>query len=1103
MASSPAASSPKDAHSALPPTVPSHNANNGSGSGTPPTVPASPERPRAHSAANLGVRKSPPGSMGNVNDRIATQPPLSHSSSGLDTTSMASRSSAVSTSRVERLLQERQLRRNRSSGLLASDSEDTGSEVDFTAGTGSSTRGSRYRLIIVANRLPVSATRGPDGSWSLRDSVSGLVAGLRGAEKNYDVTWVGWPGMHVTSDADKSTLGEALNGRRYHPVYLDENLVELYYNGYCNSVLWQLFHYVTLPLETRLDGTQTMKHQWNAYMTANVKFAEEVLRVYREGDIVWCHDYHLMLLPSLLKERVPGMKLGWFLHTPFPSSEIYRTLPQREAVLRGVLSADLVGFHTYDYARHFVSACTRILGLEGTPEGVEDRGSATRVAAFPIGIDPEHFTSALNKPEVRKQIDVLKTRFAGKKVMLGVDRLDPIKGIPQKLLAFEKFLLERPQWRDQVLLVQIAVPTRTHVAEYQKLRSLVHEIVGRINGRFGTIGSVPIHHLDREMGIDELCALYAVTDVALITSLRDGMNLVSYEFVAAQIDQKGVLVLSEFAGAAQSLGAGAILVNPWNIGEMALAIEDALSMPEKEKTERHRNNMNHIKTHTSAAWADNFISELNDTHVEAELRRLKIPPMMSTDVAVNAFAKSNFRLLVFGFNATLTQKVEKTGMLANRSIDHTREVKKVSPEMKAFLRRLAENPRTIVVIFSGSERKRLEEVFGDLPVWLSAENGVFIRTPPNHPALTNVFSVSQVVGRKSHESGNLGRSSFERSLRRAKGDDNSQRGGNSASAALKTAEKAAVEQKTSIKEHEATKGGAERSPLGGSPTKEAAAADGANVESKELELSSGWSTTVDSAYNMDWFESVRLVYEYFTERTPRSFVEARETSLVWNYRYADQEFGRLQARDMLQHLWTGPISNAAVDIVQGLRSVEVRPMGVSKGAAIDRIISSLQVEEKVGKDTFVLCAGHFLGRDEDLFAYFESKCAGGTKYGDVPVPSPLAAETHPLRSTLSSQEILHNTISEGQVIRDFGFSNDTSGEDLTSAASLQRSQSARRDLESDSGITYICSENSLFTCTVGRKRSHARYYLDDSDAVKNVLKRLVSVVQAEETAEAR
>ena len=172
---------------------------------------------------------------------------------------------------------------------------------------------------------------------------------------------------------------------------------------------------------------------------------------------------------------------------------------------------------------------------------------------------------------------------------------------------------------------------------------------------------------------------------------------------------------------------------------MALAIEDALSMPEKEKTERHRNNMNHIKTHTSAAWADNFISELNDTHVEAELRRLKIPPMMSTDVAVNAFAKSNFRLLVFGFNATLTQKVEKTGMLANRSIDHTREVKKVSPEMKAFLRRLAENPRTIVVIFSGSERKRLEEVFGDLPVWLSAENGVFIRTPPNHPALTNVF----------------------------------------------------------------------------------------------------------------------------------------------------------------------------------------------------------------------------------------------------------------------------------------------------------------------------------------------------------------------------
>jgi glycosyltransferase involved in cell wall biosynthesis len=231
-------------------------------------------------------------------------------------------------------------------------------------------------------------------------------------------------------------------------------------------------------------------------------------------------------------------------------------LPVREEVLRAVLRADLIGFHTYDYARHFISSCTRILGLEGTPEGVEDNGALTRIAAFPIGIDPERFTAALDAPAVQGHVAKLLHRYAGRKVMLGVDRLDVIKGIPQKLLAFEKFLQEHPEWRDRVLLVQIAVPSRTDVPEYQRLRSMVHEIVGRINGAFGTLTYVPIHHLDRQLSFHELAALYAVTDVALVTSLRDGMNLVSYEYVACQSDNAGVLVLSEFAGAAQSLGAG-------------------------------------------------------------------------------------------------------------------------------------------------------------------------------------------------------------------------------------------------------------------------------------------------------------------------------------------------------------------------------------------------------------------------------------------------------------------------------------------------------------------------------------------------------------------
>lgn len=482
----------------------------------------------------------------------------------------------------------------------------------------------------------------------------------------------------------------------------------MYYNGYCNNVLWPLFHYVPLPFEARLDETTNVQSQWQAYQRANALFAKAVMSKYQEGDAVWCHDYHLLLLPSLLREQVPKarsfvraaslpmhawmlsiqfieafapcpsslcavrrtrtlcfrimpfalaacrlvpaltslpvpslsfpqMKVGWFLHTPFPSSEIYRTLPLREELLHSVLKADLVGFHTYDYARHFVSACTRILGLEGTPEGVGDSGSTTRVAAFPIGIDPERFLRALNTDAVKAHIAELRARFSGRKIMLGVDRLDMIKGIPQKLLGFEKFLEEHPEWRDRVLMVQIAVPTRVNVREYKRLTNQVHEIVGRINGRFGTLASVPIHHLDRSLPFEELCALYAITDVCIITSLRDGMNLVSYEYVACQSKNAGVLILSEFAGAAQSLGAGAILINPWNVKDVAAAIEDALTMSEKERRERHRQNFGHVFMHTAQAWADTFVSELNDTHVAAEIRTKRIPPVRThTDASGGA-----------------------------------------------------------------------------------------------------------------------------------------------------------------------------------------------------------------------------------------------------------------------------------------------------------------------------------------------------------------------------------------------------------------------------------------------------------------------------------
>ncbi|CAA0808725.1 Alpha-alpha-trehalose-phosphate synthase [Striga hermonthica] len=830
----------------------------------------------------------------------------------------------------------------------------------------------KQRLLVVANRLPVSAVRTGEDSWSLEISAGGLVSALLGV-KEFEARWIGWAGVNVPDEIGQKALTRALAEKRCIPVFLDEEIVHQYYNGYCNNILWPLFHYLGLPQEDRLATTRSFQSQFAAYQKANQMFADVVHTHYEEGDVVWCHDYHLMFLPKCLKDYNSEMKVGWFLHTPFPSSEIHRTLPSRSELLRAVLAADLVGFHTYDYARHFVSACTRILGLEGTPEGVEDQGRLTRVAAFPIGIDSERFIRALEVPQVKDHIKELKERFSGRKVMLGVDRLDMIKGIPQKILAFEKFLEENPYWRDKVVLLQIAVPTRTDVPEYQKLTSQVHEIVGRINGRFGTLTAVPIHHLDRSLDFHALCALYAVTDVALVTSLRDGMNLVSYEFVACQDSKKGVLILSEFAGAAQSLGAGAILVNPWNITEVAAAIGQALNMTAEEREKRHRHNFEHVTTHTAQQWAEFFVSELNDTVIEAQQRIRKNPPPLVFSDAINRFLQSNNRLLILGFNATLTEPIETPG----RRGDQIKEMElKLHPELREPLTMLCSDPNTTIVVLSGSDRSVLDDNFGDYNMWLAAENGMFLRS---------------------------------------------------------------------------TKG--------------------------------EWMTTMPEHLNMEWVDSVKHVFEYFTERTPRSHFERRETSLVWNYKYADVEFGRLQARDMLQHLWTGPISNSSVDVVQGSRSVEVRAVGVSKGAGIDRILGEIVHSKAICTPIdYVLCIGHFLGKDEDVYTFFEP---------ELP-PDNLGLSRSKLTDAIKlsvdkrQSPKLPSGRTNSKAYQTKSHQNHCPNSDKRSTTSNGKRSSS----ENTSWNVLDLKKENYFSCAVGRTRTNARYLLNSSDDVVAFLKEL-------------
>lgn len=425
------------------------------------------------------------------------------------------------------------------------------------------------RLVVVSNRLPVTIKRDASapGGYSFHPSSGGLVSALRGTKAQMKFTWIGWAGLTVP-EASIPYIEEVLE-KEYscRPVWLPEDIAERHYNGFSNSILWPLFHYH--PGEMNFD-----EENWRAYREANLRFAQTVHSILRPGDRVWVHDYHMVLVPLMLTAILehgdidclvpaecanidvtstinmeqftsseyfdetklkPGqlrrsdIQLGFFLHTPFPSSEVYRILPVRREVLMGILYCDLVGFHTYDYVRHFLSSCARILGLPTFPNGTDFLGRRVQVRTYPIGIDPLQFEEALERPSVKNRIKTLERSFEGVKIIVGVDRLDYIKGMPQKLQGMETFLEEHPEWIGKVVLVQIAVPSRQDVEEYQNLRAMVNEAVGRINGRFGTVEMTPVHLLHRSVDFNELCALYAVSDACLVTSTRDGMNLVRHD----------------------------------------------------------------------------------------------------------------------------------------------------------------------------------------------------------------------------------------------------------------------------------------------------------------------------------------------------------------------------------------------------------------------------------------------------------------------------------------------------------------------------------------------------------------------------------------------
>ena len=568
------------------------------------------------------------------------------------------------------------------------------------------------RLLIVANRLPVTVTRDGD-DFDIQRSAGGLATGLSGPHEQSGGVWLGWPGVpsEELSDGQRSRLQARLGEQRLVPVDLTAEQVHRFYEGFSNGVLWPLFHY-------QLDQVPALSEDWGVYEAVNRRFADLVAEHHRPGDVIWVHDYQLLLVPRMVRELVPEARIGFFLHIPFPDFEVFRTLPFRTEVLEGLLGADLIGFHTASYLRHFASSLMHLLGLTPAIDRVQVGDREVRLGAFPMGIDFENFEAVADKPAVATEVEAL-TSTGRVKLLVGIDRLDYTKGIPRRLLAYEKLLQEHPELSERVRLVQVAVPSRTGVEAYQDFRSMVHELIGRIQGAFATPHWVPVHYMYRSLDEDELVALYRAADAMLVTPIRDGMNLVAKEFVASRIDGDGVLVLSEFAGASNEL-AEAVQVNPYDIAGTAEAFYRALTMEEDERRSRMHAMRERIRAYDVHHWVRTFLEQLRLAGSNERRRLAPSVPTVPAETLADQVRDAEHLLLLLDYDGTLSP------------IAPTPDLARPSRELLALLGELAARPGTEVHVVSGRKRGTLEEWLGALPVTLHAEHGVWTRDRTGH-----------------------------------------------------------------------------------------------------------------------------------------------------------------------------------------------------------------------------------------------------------------------------------------------------------------------------------------------------------------------------------
>ena len=692
------------------------------------------------------------------------------------------------------------------------------------------------RLVVVSNRLPFTLKRAGDG-WRTERSTGGLATAMGPLLKESGGIWVGWSG-DASDPADtrrRRLLERWASQDGYFAVDLPADVARGYYEGFSNQALWPLFHH--FPILLSFDP-----EHWRAYREANERFRDEVVKRLRPGDVVWVHDYQLMLLPRLLREAVPDARVGFFLHIPFPSSSVFRLLPRREELLQGLLGADYLAFHTYSYLQNFRSSALRVLGVESRMDTVEHGGRRVRLDALPIGIAPREFTDLLDSDgETRRRLSKLRERYRGRHVLLGVDRLDYTKGIPERLRAFRRLLREAEDLRGRAVLIQVAVPSREAVPMYEELRGEVDSLVGQINGEFSTPDWTPIVYMRRGLARSELAALYAAADLAWVTPLRDGLNLVAKEYVACQRGGAGALVLSEFAGAASEMGE-AFHVNPYDEEQMADTVRRALETPEEERRERMAALHKRVTHNNVFAWGERFIGNLRRAADARTEHAAALPPELPVGGAVKAFGEAESRLLLLDYDGTLVGYAQRP------------QYARPPAELIQLLGRLARRTATTVAVVSGRSRADLEGWFGGVAgLWLAAEHGAVIRPP----------------------------------------------------------------------------GAAE------------------------------WEHCY-TGYSPEWKKDVFPFLEHYVERTPGSFVEEKEFSLVWHYRMSDPEFGEWLANELahdLEHM----LSDTHLRAVRGQKSVEVKMMWANKGEVMNRL------SRECPAPGFLLAAGDDR-TDEDLFA---------------------------------------------------------------------------------------------------------------------------------------